>query len=103
MPEAEFGKSNRWLTVMTLDPDIIKKGPFELVDYLEKQNIESRPVWKPMHLQPLFEGRKYYPYEESYSISDVLFETGICLPSGTAMSQGDLERVIGAIRQFLCG
>lgn len=103
MPEAEFGKSNRWLTVMTLDPDIIKKGPFELVDCLEEQNIESRPVWKPMHLQPLFAGRRYYPHEESYSVSDVLFETGICLPSGTAMSQGDLERVIGAIRQFLYG
>ena len=103
MPEAEFGKSNRWLTVMTLDPDIIEKGPFELVDYLEEQNIESRPVWKPMHLQPLFAGRRYYPYEENYSVSDVLFETGICLPSGTAMSQGDLERVISAIRQFFYG
>ena len=101
MPEAEFGKSNRWLTVMTLDPEIIKKSPFELVDYLEEQNIESRPVWKPMHLQPLFEGKKYYTHEENHSISDMLFKTGICLPSGTAMSQGDLERVIDAIREFL--
>ncbi len=101
MPEAGFGKSNRWLTVMTLDPEIIKKSPFELVDYLEEQNIESRPVWKPMHLQPLFEGKKYYTHEENRSISDILFKTGICLPSGTAMSQGDLERVIEAIREFL--
>ena len=101
MPEAEFGKSNRWLTVMTLDPEIIKKNPFELVDYLEEQNIESRPVWKPMHMQPLFEGKKYYTHEENRSISNILFETGICLPSGTAMSQGDLERVIDAIREFL--
>ena len=101
MPEAEFGKSNRWLTVMTLDPETIKKNPFELVDYLEEQNIESRPVWKPMHMQPLFEGKKYYPHKENRSISDILFKTGICLPSGTAMSQGDLERVIEAIREFL--
>jgi len=101
MPEAEFGKSNRWLTVMTLDPEMIKKSPFELVDYLEEQNIESRPVWKPMHLQPLFEGKKYYTHEENRSISDMLFKKGICLPSGTAMSQGDLERVIEAIREFL--
>jgi len=101
MPEAEFGKSNRWLTVMTLDPETIKKNPFELVDYLEEQNIESRPVWKPMHLQPLFQGKKYYTHEENRSISDILFKTGICLPSGTAMSQGDLERVIEAIREFL--
>jgi len=101
MPEAGFGKSNRWLTVMTLDPEMIKKSPFELVDYLEEQNIETRPVWKPMHLQPLFEGKKYYTHEENRSISDMLFKTGICLPSGTAMSQGDLERVIDAIREFL--
>ena len=101
MPEAEFGKSNRWLTVMTLDPETIKKNPFELVDYLEEQNIESRPVWKPMHLQPLFQGKKYYTHEENRSISDILFKTGICLPSGTAMSQEDLERVIDAIREFL--
>ncbi len=101
MPEAEFGKSNRWLTVMTLDPEIIKKSPFELVDYLEKQNIETRPVWKPMHWQPLFEGKKYYTHEENRSISDILFKTGICLPSGTAMTERDLERVIDAIRKFL--
>ncbi len=101
MPEAGFGKSNRWLTVMTLDPEIIKKSPFELVDYLEEQNIESRPVWKPMHLQPLFEGKKYYTHEENRSISDILFKTGICLPSGTAMSQGDLKRVIDLVRGFV--
>jgi len=101
MPEAEFGKSNRWLTVMTLDPETIKKNPFELVDYLEEQNIESRPVWKPMHLQPLFQGKKYYSHEENRSISDILFKTGICLPSGTAMTERDLERVIDAIRKFL--
>ncbi len=101
MPEAEFGKSNRWLTVMTLDPEIIKKSPFELVDYLEEENIESRPVWKPMHMQPLFQGKKYYSHEENRSISDILFKTGICLPSGTAMTERDLERVIDAIRKFL--
>jgi len=101
MPEAEFGKSNRWLTVMTLDPETIKKNPFELVDYLEEQNIETRPVWKPMHLQPLFEGKKYYTHEENRSISDMLFKTGICLPSGTAMTERDLQRVIDAIREFL--
>ena len=101
MPEAEFGKSNRWLTVMTLDPETIKKSPFELVDYLEEQNIESRPVWKPMHLQPLFQGKKYYTHEENRSISDILFKTGICLPSGTAMTERHLKRVIDAIREFL--
>jgi len=101
MPEASFGRSNRWLTVMTLDPSIIKRGPWELVDYLEEHNIESRPVWKPMHRQPLFEGAKYYPHDENSSVSDTLFETGICLPSGTSMTDQDIERVIDEIRSYL--
>ena len=101
MPEASFGRSNRWLTVMTLDPSIIKRGPWELVDYLEEHNIESWPVWKPMHRQPLFEGAKYYPHDENSSVSDTLFETGICLPSGTSMTDQDIERVIDEIRSYL--
>ncbi len=101
MPEASFGRSNRWLTVMTLDPDVIKQNPWDLVDYLAEQNIESRPVWKPMHRQPLFAGAKYYPHEENYSVSDALFQTGICLPSGTSMTSDDIEHVIGAIRRYI--
>jgi pyridoxal phosphate-dependent aminotransferase EpsN len=54
-----------------------------------------------MHLQPLFQGKKYYTHEENRSISDILFKTGICLPSGTAMTERDLERVIDAITEFL--
>lgn len=101
MPEASFGKSNRWLTVMTLDPDIIKKSPWDLVDYLAERDIESRPVWKPMHLQPLFAEAKYYPHEVNQSVSDTLFETGICLPSGTAMTDGDIAYVADAIVHYL--
>ncbi len=101
MPEARFGKSNRWLTVMTLDPDVIKRGPWELVDYLEEENIESRPVWKPMHRQPLFAGAKYYPHSGDESVSDTLFETGICLPSGTAMTDNDLERICSLITAYI--
>ena len=103
MPEASFGRSNRWLTVMTLDRSVIKKSPWELVDYLAERDIESRPVWKPMHLQPLFAGGKYYPHKEAQSVSDTLFETGICLPSGTAMTDDDMERVVDAIKSYLKG
>lgn len=101
MPEAGFGRSNRWLTVMTLDPVIIKPSPWDLVDHLAEQNIESRPVWKPMHRQPLFAGAVYYPHEENHSVSDVLFQTGICLPSGTSMASADIGRVIGTIRRYV--
>jgi pyridoxal phosphate-dependent aminotransferase EpsN len=101
MPEASFGKSNRWLTVMTLDRNIIKKSPWELVDYLAERDIESRPVWKPMHLQPLFANVRYYGHEENHSVSDSLFETGICLPSGTALADEEIERVVDAIKAYL--
>jgi pyridoxal phosphate-dependent aminotransferase EpsN len=101
MPETSFGQSNRWLTVMTLDPSTIKRGPWELVDYLEEENIESRPVWKPMHRQPLFAGAKYYTHDENTSVSGTLFETGICLPSGTSMTDQDVARVIDKITSFL--
>ena len=103
MPEASFGRSNRWLTVMTLDRNITKKSPWELVDHLAKRNIESRPVWKPMHLQPLFAEAKYYQHEEDQSVSDTLFETGICLPSGTSMTEENMELVIDTIEEYLKG
>jgi pyridoxal phosphate-dependent aminotransferase EpsN len=101
MPEASFGRSNRWLTVMTMDPKVIDQSPWGLVDYLTERGIESRPVWKPMHLQPLFAEARYYPHEERRSVSDTLFETGICLPSGTAMTDEDMERVVDAIRKYM--
>lgn len=101
MPEASFGRSNRWLTVMTMDPKVIDQSPWGLVDYLTERGIESRPVWKPMHLQPLFAEAKYYPHDEEESVSDILFKTGICLPSGTAMTDEDMERVVDAIRTYI--
>lgn len=101
MPEAEFGRSNRWLTTLTLDPGRCEMTPEELVAALGEHNIEARPVWKPLHLQPLFEGCCYYPHADGKSISDELFRQGICLPSGSNLSKADQDRVIAIVKQNL--
>lgn len=98
MPEASFGRSNRWLSVMTLDPEICKVSPMRIIDALAAENIESRPVWKPMHLQPLFAGCKYFKHGEGESVADRLFAIGVCLPSGSGMMEEEQQRVIEAVR-----
>jgi len=90
MPEIQKGYGNRWLTTLTLS----KTNPLKIIEALEKENIESRPVWKPMHLQPLF--RKASVFEDG--TSKRLYERGICLPSGSSMSEGDVERICSIIK-----
>ncbi|MGI5901084.1 MAG: DegT/DnrJ/EryC1/StrS family aminotransferase [Desulfitobacteriia bacterium] len=102
MPEAPYGRSNRWLTTLTLKPELRKASPEEVLDYLEKENIEGRPVWKPLHLQPVFKDCAYFPHGDGgESISDYLFHNGLCLPSGTGLSSEDLDRVINALLKVL--
>ena len=101
MPEAAYGKSNRWLTTLTVDPAMCSVTCIDIMEALEKENIESRPVWKPMHLQPVFADCRYYPHLDGNSVSDELFENGICLPSGTAMTEAEQDRVIGIIRKLI--
>src|SRR5690625_1529381 len=100
-PELLDTHANRWLTTLTIDPKKTGVSRHEIIDRLSEENIESRPVWKPMHLQPLFEGVAYYPHEEGYSVSDELFEYGLCLPSGTSMSVEEQERVIGILKEMI--
>jgi len=90
MPEIQKGHGNRWLTTLTLS----KTNPLKIIEALEKENIESRPVWKPMHLQPLF--RKASVFEDG--TSKRLYERGICLPSGSSMSEEDVRRVCSIIK-----
>lgn len=97
MPELEDTFSNRWLSTFTMNPNIIKVTPYELIDALDARNIEARPVWKPMHLQPLFKDCAFYSHSEDQSISEMLFETGICLPSDSKMSIEEQNRVINVI------
>ncbi len=81
--------SNHWLTCILMDPKKAKSSPEKLRLELEQQNIESRPLWKPMHLQPIF---KQYPYYGN-GVSDVLFANGLCLPSGSNLSTMEVDRI----------
>lgn len=94
MPEAEFGRSNRWLTCLTIEPS---KSGFSREGVrlaLEAENIESRPVWKPLHLQPVFQGCPYY----GSGVAEELFDKGICLPSGSNLTREDMQRVVNVFR-----
>ncbi|WP_409175032.1 DegT/DnrJ/EryC1/StrS family aminotransferase [Brevibacillus fortis] len=101
MPEPATGRSTRWLTVMTLNPADTTLSAAQLIDALGKENIEARPVWKPMHLQPLFAQCQYYPHQPDESVSDRLFAQGVCLPSGSSLTAEQQERVIGVITNCL--
>lgn len=91
MPSNEWDEANYWLSSMTLNGQV---RPIDVMEALEKENIESRPVWKPMHMQPFFE--KYDFIGEG--ISEKLFENGVCLPSDTKMTDEGLERVVKIIK-----
>lgn len=97
MPELEDTFSNRWLSTMTLDPKKIKVTPYELIDLLDEENIEARPVWKPLHMQPLFEECGFYPHSKEWVVSEELFSNGICLPSDTKMTIEEQNRVIDVV------
>ena len=99
MPEIPEGQSNRWLTTLTLDPARCGRTPEQLIDALEGENIEARPVWKPLHLQPLFSDTRYYPYQEHQSVSEILFARGLCLPSGSNLQENEQERVIACVKK----
>ena len=105
MLEPEWSRSNRWLTVILITPEEfgVDRGTVRLA--LEAENIESRPVWKPMHLQPVFEveehgGKKRHKARVvGGDVAEDLFNRGLCLPSGTARTDEDLDRVITVIRR----
>ncbi|MDQ0160561.1 aminotransferase class I/II-fold pyridoxal phosphate-dependent enzyme [Alkalibacillus salilacus] len=96
-PELEGTYSNKWLTALTIDPKQTGVSRDHIIESLSENNIEARPVWKPMHLQPLFEGSIYYPHQIDDSVSEKLFKDGICLPSGSNLAIEDQERVIKII------
>jgi pyridoxal phosphate-dependent aminotransferase EpsN len=93
MPEADHVTGNRWLTCITIDPAHFGATREDVRLALEAENIESRPVWKPMHLQPVFAKAKMYGGQ----ISERLFEHGLCLPSGSSLSDSDQDRVIAIV------
>jgi pyridoxal phosphate-dependent aminotransferase EpsN len=100
MPEPEWSASNRWLTTLTIDPKHAGVTNMRVMEALAEENIESRPVWKPMHLQPVFEGTKYYPHD-GRDVSRALFENGLCLPSGSNLTEEDQTLVIETAARLL--
>ena len=102
MPELEDSVSNRWLTTLLLDPFIIQQKPFEVMQLMNEAGIETRLLWKPLHLQPLFKNAKFYRHNERTSpVSDLLFTMGLCLPSGSNMRLEEQYRVIETFHQLL--
>jgi dTDP-4-amino-4,6-dideoxygalactose transaminase len=99
MPEPEGMHSTRWLTCFTLPGGEARRD--RVLRSLERHSIEARPVWKPMHLQPLFAGAPYFAHAEGTDVAAHLFEAGICLPSGSNMSPEQQERVIDQLRRAL--
>ncbi len=93
MPEANYGRTTRWLTCLTIDPEKFGMDREAVRLALAEKQIEARPVWKPLHLQPIFADCETIGGE----ISEHLFEQGICLPSGSNLSSQDLQRVIDVI------
>lgn len=90
-------RCTRWLTVIQLDPACARATPEQVRLALEAENIESRPVWKPMHLQPVFAGTTVL----GGSVSEELFARGLCLPSGSSLTQVEQDRVVAVLRRHL--
>ena len=115
MPEASFGRSTRWLTALTVDPEVCGVNRDQIIDALEAENIEARPVWKPLQLQPLYSERdrgtgvlsqeksETKPPSPCLTVSEKLFEQGLCLPSGSSLTELDQQRVIAVIKRLLGG
>ena len=94
MPLHKNERANCWLSVIQLAPDC-KVRPLDMIVALEKEDIETRPVWKPMHMQPVFADCDYI---DNGKVGESLFENGVCLPSDTKMTDEDLKRICTIIR-----
>jgi pyridoxal phosphate-dependent aminotransferase EpsN len=96
MPIALYGEPNYWLTCITVDPVQAKVTTEDIRNALEKENIESRPLWKPMHLQPVFQSYRV----RGGAVTEKLFAEGLCLPSGSGMTQAEQQRVVDIIQKI---
>jgi len=96
-PEPPWGRSNCWLTCLTIDPHDARATRDGILTALEDANIEARPLWKPMHRQPLYKGARAW----LTGVADHVFDEGLCLPSGSSLSVQDQDRVIDVVRTVL--
>ena len=100
MPENEDERSNQWLSSLTLKENS-KVKYLDIIESLEKENIESRPVWKPMHMQPIFEKYDFINHNDNgMSVGEDLFNRGVCLPSDTKMTEEEQNKVIQIIKSL---
>ncbi|MDV8108761.1 aminotransferase class I/II-fold pyridoxal phosphate-dependent enzyme [Bacillus sp. BAU-SS-2023] len=99
MNVCDFGEPNYWLSVVTINENS-KVKPLDIMVALEEENIESRPVWKPMHLQPFFKKYKFFSSLKKGSISENLFSRGVCLPSDTKMDKKDINKILNTIKSL---
>jgi dTDP-4-amino-4,6-dideoxygalactose transaminase len=101
MPEPPGYLTTRWLTCFTLAGSDAGARCESLMKSMERHQIEVRPVWKPMHQQPLFDGAPYFAHADGVDVSRTLFETGVCLPSGSNLTEEQQDRVIAHLRLVL--
>lgn len=92
---------NRWLTVMALDPDHVPLHVYQIMRALRGSGVETRPAWKPMHMQPLLAGARFVPHDGHEPVTPGLFLRSLCLPSGSAMTRAEQDRVIDIIRALI--
>ncbi|MCM3790368.1 aminotransferase class I/II-fold pyridoxal phosphate-dependent enzyme [Domibacillus indicus] len=101
MPETSYGTATHWLTALTLEEGRAKITPVQLIEALAQADIEARRVWKPMHAQPLYQHCKYVPHQPNLSVSDAVFKEGVCLPSGSSLTNEEQQRVIDCVKKAL--
>lgn len=99
MPEAPWNTATRWLTILRLDPRACSCSPEDLRRHLETHDIETRRVWKPLHRQPVLRNLRMY----TRGVADRLYAEGLCLPSGSALTSSDLDRICTLIREQTAG
>jgi dTDP-4-amino-4,6-dideoxygalactose transaminase len=99
LPDAAGGEPNHWLTVVTIDPARFGADRLAVAEHLAAADIEARPAWKPMHLQPVFRDAPM----RGGAVAEHIFETGLCLPSGSSLTDAEqdqvIDRVLGCARR----
>ncbi len=101
MPVAGYGRHTCWLSVISIEPRPGRPAIPEICAALDGQAIEARPVWKPLHRQPVFDGSAYFSHGENESVSEQVFANGLCLPAGPDVTDAVQDRVIAALRSAL--
>ena len=99
MPICEYGEPNYWLSCMTIKEGS-KVSPLDIILALEEENIESRPIWKPMHMQPYYEKFDFFTdNNDGISVAEDIFNRGLCLPSDTKMTEEEIDKVINIVKK----